>query len=227
MLTVRTLAGESKLPTFIAAWTEPLLNQSGWLHIREEIRQEGLALGLLPDGRPIPASYILDAWCLTGQDGMVTEAVVEMYDLDGERVQASVFTGHEWTNVTFQITFPGEPFRPSLDHGISESIANRADGRISGFGRSESSHSGRPVVEISTFEAFTEAIRLEGYALDVEQITNRAVFDAHSHGLGSFETTYRSEDGLEKTVARVLVLAVERVDEPPDAILSLLREVSQ
>lgn len=214
----------SRALTFISAWVTPLLEPGAWLHLKSQVDQDGLYLGEFPDGRPIPEDYVFDTWHLIGEGGLAVKAVTVMYDLAGRQVQFSVFDGRTWQNPTFGIAWPGEPSALSLDNGLSAAIRR---GDISGLEWASGSRSGRPTVEIAIYKDFPGGVALEGYTERLSRITHRGVFDAQTNEHISFEILFTSVNGEERLVSVSTILEAERVDRPPDDVLSLLEEYSQ
>ncbi len=213
-----------RITSFISASTTPLIVPGGWVHLKEEVDRDDLDVGTFPDGRPIPEDYVFDHWYLIGADGLAVKSVAVMYDLAGEVIQLSTFDGRTWENPTFGLRYAGEPFPLGLDYGIGTGIR---DGRFPGCGYTTGTRSGNPTVEISIWEDFPGGLALVGHPERVSRGTHRAVFDAQTSALLSFEIVFTSQNGRERVVSITTILQVERVDRPPDEMLALLEEYSR
>lgn len=217
-------AALDRLASVMSAWTTPLLAPGGWLHLKEEVNQDGLDVGTFPDGRPIPHDYVFDTWDLIGEDGPAVKSIAIMYDLAGEVVQVSTFDGQTWENPTFGLRYAGEPFPLALDNGLGAAIRM---GRNPGCGYTMGTHSGRPTVEISFHENYPGGLALADYPDRLSRITHRDVFDAQTNQLLFFEALFTSVTGEERVVTVATTLVAERVDRPPDEVLALLEEHPQ
>lgn len=218
-----SLAGD--LVAMVARWTDPLIGKPGWIHVREEVLQDHLELGSLPDGSPIPSDYVFESWYLLDDGGFVVAGVSRMTDSNGEEIQTSVYENSAWTNLTFGFTSVEGPFKPNLDHGLTLDLTS--PGRITSFDEREILADGAPAREVATFESFSAPSKFEGFPGAITRITKRAVFDRESGALKTYETVLRSEGGEELRVSLVTVLASERISAPPASVLDLFKEVPQ
>jgi hypothetical protein len=151
-----------------------------------------------------------------------------MYDKDGQEVQKSIFENQTWTNLTFDFSDPAEYFSPNLDNEVSRNIISIGkDGGATGFETREIVFSGEASIEVSIYEDFEDPISFEGMYVEADRITNISIFDAESGTPIFFEMKIRSSDGQERTLRSVSVISIEKVDTPPNSILSLFEEVSK
>jgi hypothetical protein len=214
----------AEITSLISRWTQPLIYNQGWLHVKEQVDQDDLGLGNLPNGVPIPQDYISESWYLLDSSGVVVAAVSIISDLEGREVQKSLFEEGAWRNLTFDFKSPEESFTPKLDHGVSRDIASVGSSGITSFDSREATASGRPVLEVTTSEEFEPSTKFEGFPSEVSVVLKRAVFDRSTGELISYETVLRTIDGQDKVVSRVTLLVVERVEAAPEQVLSLFKE---
>jgi len=214
----------AEITSLISRWTQPLIYGSGWLHVKERVDQDDLELGSLPNGELIPQDYFSESWYLLDSSGVVVAGFSVISDLEGREVQKSLFEEGAWRNLTFDFKSPEESFTPSLDHGVSRDIASTGSFGITSFDSREATASGRTVLEVTTLEEFQPSTRFEGFPSEVSAVLKRAIFDRETGALLTYETVLRTVDGQDKVVSRTAVLVVERVDAPPDQLISLFKE---
>jgi len=211
--------------SMIDRWTSSLLGSPGWLHVKEEILQENMEVGTLPDGSPIPKDYVFDSWYLLDGKGFAIAGFSQMLDMSGSLIQASVYKNNTWTNLTYDIDSASEPFSPALDHGLALDLKSvGAGGRITSAEEDQSEIQGKAVRVVTTHEVFTSPVSLAGISGSVAEIVKHADFDPKSGQLQTYETLYRTVEGKELRLSLVTVLVAEKVDSLPPEIESFLLE---
>ncbi len=205
-------------------WKESILSESGWLHVKYQVDQDGVEPGKFPDGSQIPEEFISEKWYFLNDEGLVVKALSVMYDLNGKEIQTSIFKDRVWTNITFDLSFSGELFYPNLDNDLEKNIAT--DG-FTNIEQQVTFIDDMPVIEVTTFEDLETPTHFDGLESDVTRIINRFVFDAENGAPIRFEMAAVFSNGQQRTVSLEDILVIERVETPPQQIVSLFEEVTQ
>jgi hypothetical protein len=214
----------AEITSLISRWTQPLIYNPGWLHVKEQVDQDDLELGNLPNRQPIPQDYFSESWYLLDSSGVVEAAVSIISDLEGREVQKSLFEEGAWRNLTFDFKSPEESFTPQLDHGVSRDIASVGSFGITSFDSKETTASGRSQLEVTTLEEFEPSTKFEGFPSAVSTVLKRAIFDRSTGELLTYETVLRTIDGRDVVVSRVTLMVVEKLEAVPDQVISLFAE---
>lgn len=202
--------------------------QAGWLHIRvEEIFDEEISNGVLPNGITIPNKQINDLWFHLDNNHMVYEAVSIMQSIDGEIVQIGVGSnGTAWNSATDAFDESSTPsVLTGLDSGFLRDVTFVPD-----FGKPLEVE----VTRVSDTEVVFTAvdkpdipmpITNSDYETPIIETVITAVFDPNTGYLVSMETVFRFADGSER-VFRWLKQEIS-FEEPPAEILRLLAEKAE
>ncbi|MDH3944491.1 MAG: hypothetical protein OEV06_10400, partial [Anaerolineae bacterium] len=201
--------------------------QEGWLHIRvEEIFDEEISNGVLPNGITIPNKQINDLWFHLDNNHMVYQAVSIMQSIDGEIVQIGVGSnGTAWNSATDAFDESSTPsVLTGLDSGFLRDVTFVPD-----FGKPLEVE----VTRVSDTEVvFTAVERFDipitnsvDYEIPIVGTEITAVFDPNTGYLVTMETVIRFEDGSER-VFRWLKQEIS-FEEPPAEILRLLAEKAE
>jgi hypothetical protein len=189
------------LQTRLEAWKASLLSAPGWIHQQQRILPGG---GTLPNGRSVPDPYIMDEWYQVGMEGKVSAAVNRMQDEAGEVYQVTVYREGAWTN----LTFGGDPMIDDLTYDPSLNILREA-AEADRLGSGELYFEGRLVGD--QFIIIQGDTRLE------------VLLEPGSGKILSLMTYTILPDGLQFQSSD-LIQVQERLDQPPEDILSLLEQ---
>jgi hypothetical protein len=214
-----------QIQTLVDQWEEPFVSSSGWLHVVEQHDSNIDSKGTLPDGQPIPAHYIKDAWYLLDEQGLVVKAVTVQKDLNGTPTQTTVFQGNMWYNLTTDEQVESKPFAMRLDFGFSDN-ASRGHEWYSALERGEVTLENKSVIVFTLRETLKEPEQIASNERTAAGVETRAYFNSESGAFLSMEVVEISTDGKELIVFQAKTLTLEK-GEPPVEVLSLLEEVSQ
>jgi len=227
------VAGEKtadEIITFLTSYSQSIQSKPGWIHLQQEIDQEMMELGTLPDGTPIPSDYVFEMWYLLDDQGMISAGVTRMVDLDGTEIQVSVLEDLVWTNLTYEDRGYRVEKQPAyFDNGVISVLASldSNEPQASRFDTRETTFAGTDVFEVILYEDFVVPVQFEGIPIEVVTIINRSVFNLNTGEFILSERVFRTVDNLDTVVSTVRTLTFERIDVVPDSILSLFKEPPQ
>jgi hypothetical protein len=214
---------QEELETNINRWMGGTLGSSGWLHVVTRHDREKDQASSLPSGQIIPDDYIMESWYFLNGEGLVSELVTLMTDLEGNVIQVSTFSNGIWKNLTMDEEWTGLPFELKLDFGLSKDIARSSQTNVS-TAHYTSELDGTPVDVYSVEDHFDEPVHMNGYNAMIMGGARKGYFDSNSGALLTFERTLTAEDGTIYVVEQASYLTLEHVDTPPDPILEYLDE---
>ena len=204
-------------------WMGETLSSSGWLHVVTFHDREKDQSSSLSSGQIIPEDYIKDTWYFLNEEGLVSEMVTFMTDLEGNIIQESTFSKGIWRNLTIGENWPGDPYEIRLDFGFSKDIA-RASKTSVFIDHYTSELDGVPVDVYTIEDIFDEPVHMEGFDKAIVSGSRTVYFDSSSGALLKAERTLTAENGTIYNVETAKFVTVEQVDAPPDDILDYLGE---
>jgi hypothetical protein len=92
-----------EVKSMVDRWVAERAKEEAWVHIVSNVAMGQDSGVVLPDGRPMPLSYIQDDWFYLNEDGLVERGVFTIQDFDGTILQQSVFKNGIIVNLTFDM----------------------------------------------------------------------------------------------------------------------------
>lgn len=200
--------------------SETLYLTAGWLHISSVTESFMPASATLPDGSPTPTKWKTESWIWLDNDGNAIKAVSTQDTGSPTMYQVSVFEDSIWTNKTLgSSSAEPETYRPTLDSGFLSSVATYKDSLVLDQ-LSEILNGKNAVVFVST-EKYQPPIKTQSDKEFTSMISK--YYFSFDTGLPlQMENYFASPDGDMELSQRISEIVVEKVENPPDLILSYL-----
>lgn len=207
----------AEIQSLYARWSASY-SAAGWLHLIEQHHRNLEGLGSLPNGVPIPANFMKQAWYLIGNDGNVVRAISIMLDLGGQTIQETIFVDGEWHNLTTGDRISTSPYALRLDFGFTEN-AQIGPPWYSSIRRTLLSQDGKAVLEYALREDEAAPVLLAGVREPVSSIETRATIAPDTGELLSLLIVGEGTDGSELLISSVKYLVLERSEPPVDLLV--------
>jgi hypothetical protein len=197
---------------------------AGWLHISSVTESLMPASTTLPDGSPTPTKWTNESWILLDNDGNAIKAVSTQDTGNPTMYQVSVFEESIWTNVTLGFSSSGpETYQPRLDNGFLNSVMQYKDSII--LDQYNDSLNGEESVVFVATEKYENAVKTQEdtqdqNAMEFTSFVQKYYFSPDTGLPLQVESYFASLDGEMKLSQRISEIFVEKIDSPPDSILS-------
>jgi hypothetical protein len=197
---------------------------AGWLHISSVTESFAPASNTLPDGSPTPTKWTSESWILLDDDGNAIKAVSTQDTGNPTMYQVTVFEEGIWTNITLEFSSSElEIYRPRLDNGFFNSVVPHKNSIILDQ-YSESLNGEESVVFVST-EKYKNPIKIlkdteDKKATELTSVVHKYYFSFDTGLPLQVEDYFASLDGDMELSHRISEIFVEKIDTPPDSILS-------
>ena len=178
---------------------------------------------ILPDGRPMPSSYIEDAWYFINKNGLVEKSVVSLKDETGYIFQQAAFTGDVETNLTFGTKMENlTPYELKLDRGFLQYLTDAETLKIS-IKIQDEKYKDKPNKKFSFIENYDQPIQFNGENTSpVESAIVSGLFTNETGELTLYRKVLKHVDGKEVLFEECELLFMEFVSEPPVDVLTVL-----
>jgi hypothetical protein len=197
---------------------------AGWLHIFSVTESFAPASTTLPDGSPTPTKWTSESWILLDNSGNAIKAVSTQDTGNPAMYQVSVFEDSIWTNKTLgSSSSEPETYRPTLDSGFLNSVASYKDSMI--LDKYSEILNGKDVVVFVSTENYKNPIKIlkdtgDKKAKELTSAVNKYYFSFDTGLPLQVEAYFASVEGNMELSQRISDIFVERIDNPPDSILS-------
>jgi len=199
-----------------------VLKGAEWIHVTELHQRNKDTTGTLSTGQQIPANYILDTWYHLNKQGKVFELINIMKTENNEIVQVSTHSKGVWQNLTVGEKWQGDPPTLNLDYGFNSDMAN-ASSWGSTLKREENKLSnGRSTLAFTIKDMFNQPVKIDGHENLIISGETRAHFDPQSGALLSLDRVFVDETGAQFFAEQMTILTFEKIELPPNDVLSYL-----
>lgn len=203
--------------------SESVYLTEGWLHISSTTEVFAPDATTLPDGSPAPTKWTNELWVLLDDKGNAIKAVSTQDTGDPTMFQVSVFEESIWTNITLGFSSGPETYKPTLDSGFSGSIASYRNSLI--LDHYNEILNGQDVIVFVSTEKYKEPIKTlkdtEGKkAKEITAVVKKYYFSFDTGLPVQVEDYFANIDGNLELSQRISDILVEKIDNPPDLILS-------
>jgi hypothetical protein len=210
----------------VKLWKEKNLKE-GWLHIEYRISSDVASGVILPNGNPMPLTYLEDGWYYLDKKGMVMKSVVTLKDESETILQQSVFNGNTESNLTFGIKEEGvKPYELKLDRGFNQYLID-ADALkvpinykdVKYKDKSGKEKSGK---EFSYREVYDKPVELSNSQEPVVSTSVLGTFDLDTNDLVLIRTIWKYSSGKEVLFEGCDLVVIEFQTNAPSDITAIL-----
>ncbi len=188
-----------RLQTLTRTWQNPLLDSSGWLHLRERrITNQSSS----PNGRGLPEVFEVELWYELGEGRLVLRAVQQTRDAQGNLIEESFYRDEVWHDRT-----TGSMAQDALLHVHNldldfVSLAVKTWQRGLPLNHTQDNGEG------------------ELFQLEMDGLQFSALFDAQTGQLLRYQVFGNTPNG--SVDQETIVLVQERLEQPPAEVLQIL-----
>lgn len=174
----------------VRAWKSNSLKNGQWVHVINSVTLAEPQGVILPNGEPMPSSYITDDWYYVNGAGLVEKGVFSVKDNDGNLLQQSAFQNHVMINITFDDRQENQEFFPlNIDLGFEQQIRDASNKGLR-IEKSEAVVDGKPSLVYSYTEELQLPTQLGTEKMIVESIVKKGLFDVDTEGLLQIQTVW-------------------------------------
>ena len=205
--------------------TASIYATAGWVHSSSKSETIIEQTGKLPDGAPIPTSWVTDSWLLLDENGYLLQGVAIQDTGSPSTFQVSVFKNGVWNNLTLGVspeagnTEDITPYRP-MDHTVLEQAARDKD--IAVLEARDALLGNEGVTEFTITEKQLAPYNITGSSY---QLIGTAIKYYLSNKTGlvlQTEQYYISADGEYELIQRHTITITEKVKDPPAEVMKYL-----
>jgi hypothetical protein len=196
----------------------------GWLHISSTTQSFAPESAVLPDGSPTPTQWADDLWVLLDKNGNAIQAVTLQNTGAPSTSQVSIFDRGIWTNKTLDIVSQElEVYKPTLDSGLRGSVIPYKNSVM--LEQYNEVINGQEVVVFVSTEKYKDPIKLlkdtkDKKAKEINGVAYKYYFSLDT-GLPVQVDDYSiNADGTMEILQSISNILVEKINNPPDSILS-------
>lgn len=198
--------------------SESVYLTAGWLHISSMTESFMPASTTLPDGSPTPTKWTNESWILLDNNGNAIKAVSTQDTGNPTMYQISVFEDSIWTNKTLgSSSAEPEIYKPTLDSGFLSSVATYKDSLV--LDQLNEILNGKDAVVFVSTEKYQNPIKTQADK-EFTSMVSKYYFSFDTGLPLQMENYFASPDGTTKLSQRISEIVVEKIDNPPDLILS-------
>jgi hypothetical protein len=206
-------------------WKAINLKYGQWIHVVSAITSETSNGVILPDGQPMPSSYIQDDWFYINKDGLVEKGVISMKDNGGNIFQQSAYQNNIMINFTFGDRQENQqPYPLNIDFGFGDRILNAKSTSIV-IEKSDGEVKGKSSVIYSYIEKLKLPTQLGAENVIVDAITTKGYFDKETGDFVQIQTIWTLANGREVVFESTEVISIDSSFDAPDEILKVLEAV--
>jgi hypothetical protein len=199
------------------------IKKEEWLHLVYQINSEVDNGVILPDGRPMPSSYIEDGWYYLNKDGLVEKSVVTLKDEIGNTLQQAVFSGSVETNLTFGFKTENlVPYELKLDRGFLQYVEDAEELKIS-IKNQDVKYKNKPHKEFSFAEIYEQPTQFNGENQEpVESASVVGLFSSETNEMTLYRKVWKYSNGQEALFEECELLLAESTTEATLDVLTIL-----
>lgn len=209
----------------VERWEDKVIQRGEWLHLVKKINSEIDNGVILPDGKPMPPSYLEDGWYFINEIGLVDKHVVTLRDESGVVYQQSVHLDENGYNLTFGTKFgDAKPYKLKLDGGFVQYLED-----VESLGilvkDDDILENGVSIKEFTHQEVFDVPRIIGNSPWPIQSTTVSGLFDTETNEMIKYSKIYHSEDGNQLVFDGWELLLVENLRNAPPNILEILESV--
>ena len=206
-------------------WESKVLQNGQWIHVIYSVNLLEPSGIILPDGQPMPSSYINDDWYYVNQAGLVEKGVFSMKDNSGNILQQSAFQNNTIINFTFDDRQDDQQFYPlSIDLGFKDRITEATNKGIT-ITKSNESMEGKPSITFSYTEKLKLPTQLGNENVVVDSIIQKGSFDEETGDFLQIQTIWILNDGTEIVYETSHIISIESLSDTNNEITRILEAV--
>lgn len=206
-------------------WNEKIKKNEGWLHLVYQVNSEIDNGVILPDGSPMPSSYIEDSWYLLNKQGLVEKHVVTLKDKQGNILQQSVFVGNMETNLTFGYKMESlTPYELKLDRGFLQYLVDAESLKIS-IKNQDVKYKNKSHKEFSFTETYDQPTQFNNGKDLVKGSSVSGLFSNETGQLTLYRKIWKYNNGEDVLFEECELLFTEFTSTVPSDILIILESV--
>ena len=206
-------------------WKSKNLKDGQWVHVVNSVTLAEPQGVILPNGEPMPSSYITDDWYYINGAGLVENGVFSVKDNDGNLLQQSAFHNNLMINFTFEYRQENQELFPlNIDLGFEQQIMEARNKGL-GIKKSEVIADGKSSLAYSFTEELQLPTQLGEEQMVVDKIIKKGFFDAKTGDLAQTQTLWVLSDGAEVVYETVKIISVNSYPAAPDEIAGILEGV--
>lgn len=211
--------------TLIKDWEEKKLQNGQWVNIINEVTLMELQGVILPNGEPMPSSYITDDWFYVNDAGLVEKGVFSIKDNSGNILQQSAFQNNVLINFTFDDRQENQDFFSlNIDLGLSQQIKEASNQGLK-INKSDEMVEEKPSIMYFYTEELKLPTPLGADSVIVDGIVKKGFFDAETKDFIQLQTVWVLSDGTELVYETVYIISIDSYPTPNDEILKILEGV--
>lgn len=209
----------------VGRWEDKVIQRGEWIHLIKKVNSEIDHGVILPDGKPMPPSYLEDGWYFINESGLVDKHVVTLRDESGVVYQQSVHLEDTGFNLTFGTKFvDAKPYKLKLDGGFIQYLED-----VESLGilveHNDVLVNGVSLKKFSHHEVF-DVPRIIGNApWPIQSTTVSGLFDNETNEMIMYSKIYHDEDGNQLVFDGWELLLVEVLPSAPSSVLAILESV--
>jgi len=209
----------------VNAWESKVQQNGQWIHVIYSVDLLESNGVILPDGQPMPLSYINDDWYYVNQAGLVEKGVFSMTDNSGNILQQSAFQNNILINFTFDDRQDNQQLYPlSIDLGFKDTIMQAANKGLT-ITKSNESVEGKPSVAFSFTEKLQLPTQLGSENIIVDSIMQTGKFDERTEDFLQIQTIWILNDGTEIVYQTSQIINIESLLDTNNEITRILEKV--
>ena len=209
----------------IKDWEEKKIQNSQWVNIITAFTLMEPQGVILPNGEPMPSSYITDDWFYVNDAGLVEKGVFSIKDNNGNILQQSAFQNNVLINFTFDDRQENQDFFSlNIDLGLAQQIREASNQGLK-INKSDETVEGRPSVMYFYTEELKLPTQLGADSVIVDSIVQKGFFDAETKDFVQLQTVWVLSDGTELVYVTVYIISIDSYSSPNDEILKILEGV--
>lgn len=209
----------------VGRWEDNVIQQGEWIHLIKKVNSEIDNGVILPDGKPMPPSYLEDGWYFINESGLVDKHVVTLRNESGVVYQQSVHLEETGFNLTFGTKFvDAKPYELKLDGGFVQYLDD-----VESLGILVEYHdvleNGVSLKMFSHQEVFDVPRIIGNSPWPIQSTTVFGLFDTETNEMIKYSKIYHSKDGNQLLFDGWELLLVEILPSAPSNVLTILESV--
>lgn len=206
-------------------WEENLLKGGNWIHLLYQINSEVNNGVVLPDGKPMPSSYLEEGWYFIDENGYVEKNLVILKDESGFVYQQAAFLNNTEYNLTFkERTDNVEPYKLKLDRGFIQYLLDVNELKIP-VEYKDITVDNKSYKEISFKEIYESPIQENQIGKQIKSAEIIAHFDNQTNEMTMYRKIYKFVDGESVLFEECNLLLAEVMPNAPSSVLNILENL--
>lgn len=206
-------------------WKGRKLEYGQWIHMVSAFTSETSNGVILPNGQPMPSSYITDDWFYINKDGLEEKGVSSLKDNDGNVFQQTAYQNNIMINFTFGDRQENQQPSPvSIDFDFENQIKDAKNKGVV-IKKSDEDIKGKPSIAFSYDEKLKLPTQFGDADVIVDRITTKGSFDKETGDFVQIQSIWTLDNGKEVVYYSTEIISIDGFTDAPDEILKLLETV--